>query len=721
MGLSLFLLFFGSGFCALLYQIVWLRLAFSHFGVITPVLSVVVSVFMLGLSVGSWLAAKWAKRLKDKSVYAYAACEALIGIGALWVPYAFAWSDARLLSQGSFDSGAYLWTSAMIITGSLLPWCLAMGATLPFIMEFIQRQHPQEKTAFSYLYIANVAGAAVGTLLSACVLVELLGFHRTACLAAAINGMLALGAIALGRAGLPPFVEYEAPVIPKSEARTTPALYALILFLSGLTSMGLEVVWTRMFALTLRSSIYAFAFILFFYLVATCAGSMVYRWRLKCGRLNSVAALCAFSAVTVLLPTVSSDPRWSLNGALQLASIVPFCFGLGYLTPMVMDALSQGDADRAGTGYALNLLGCVAGPLVAGYWLLVQFDTKMMVTLIAVVWWILVVMQSRTWSGVLRWTVAPAALTAILAVHVHSWDMENWAKHTSPSCQIRRDRTATVIAWGDAMSKQLIVNNMGLTALTPITKVMAHLPLALHDGPPHSALMICFGMGTTFRSLLSWNIHVTAVELVPSVVQSFGYYFHDAEARRRDPNGRIIVDDGRRFLRRTDERYDVVTLDPPPPVEAAASSLLYSEEFYALVKAHLAPGGVVQQWFPFGEKKIRQALVRSLADSFRYVKIYRSISGWGYHLIGSDSPIPALTPKQFLERLPLTARKDLMEWFPDDAPQAVADRIFWHEVDPQAILTEGPAVRVTDDRPYNEYYFLRRLRDRLAHRYVVVH
>jgi len=51
---ALFTLFFVSGFCGLLYQVVWVRLAFASFGIVTPVLSVVISVFMLGLALGSW-------------------------------------------------------------------------------------------------------------------------------------------------------------------------------------------------------------------------------------------------------------------------------------------------------------------------------------------------------------------------------------------------------------------------------------------------------------------------------------------------------------------------------------------------------------------------------------------------------------------------------------------------------------------------------------------
>ncbi len=93
---------------------------------------------------------------------------------------------------------------------------------------------------------------------------------------------------------------------------------------------------------------------------------------------------------------------------------------------------------------------------------------------------------------------------------------------------VLRDSTATVIATGDGMDKELLVNGYGMTSLTPITKMMAHLPLAFLDRPPKNALDICFGMGTTFRSLLSWKIHwhatATLVELVPSVPQMFSYF-----------------------------------------------------------------------------------------------------------------------------------------------------------------------------------------------------
>ena len=120
------LLFFCSGFCSLLYQVVWVRMAFAHFGVITPVLSVVLSVFMLGLGLSSWLGGKWVNesglRLRISSAYLYAAAEFIIGIGAFVVPQLFQLGEEYLLNVGEAGSTGYLLISALFIVVAILPW-----------------------------------------------------------------------------------------------------------------------------------------------------------------------------------------------------------------------------------------------------------------------------------------------------------------------------------------------------------------------------------------------------------------------------------------------------------------------------------------------------------------------------------------------------------------------------------------------------------------------
>ena len=164
----IFALFLSSGFCSLLYQVVWVRMAYASFGVITPVLSVVISVFMLGLSIGSWGGGKWIEASKGgrslSAVHFYAAAELLIGVGAFVVPLLFALGEHYLLPVGEMDSFRYLLFSALIITLAILPWCILMGFTFPFMMEFIREVETDRATSFSYLYFANVIGAMCGTM-----------------------------------------------------------------------------------------------------------------------------------------------------------------------------------------------------------------------------------------------------------------------------------------------------------------------------------------------------------------------------------------------------------------------------------------------------------------------------------------------------------------------------------------------------------------------------
>jgi spermidine synthase len=239
---------------------------------------------------------------------------------------------------------------------------------------------------------------------------------------------------------------------------------------------------------------------------------------------------------------------------------------------------------------------------------------------------------------------------------------------------------------------------------------MAHLPLALRQEPPESALVICFGMGTTFRSLMSWGIEVTAVELVKSVPEAFPYYHRSAEEILQDPRGRIVIDDGRRFLQRVDKKYDVITIDASPPIAAAGASLLYSGEFYELVKRRLNPDGIVHHWFGSFDKLVLNAVARSLRDAFTHVRVFQAYGGWGYHFIASREPIAIPPADEFVARFPDADRNDLVEWnrgMNRDA-KAFAAHLLEKEVEVEPLLHSDPKVRITDDRPLNEYYLLRR-------------
>ena len=173
--LTAFILFVASGFCGLLYQIVWLRLALASFGIVTPVLSVVLSVFMLGLALGSWLGGRLASSLTRRSAAAaalgYGLAEFGIGAGALVVPWAFDLGSEWLLGLGESSSSAYLGMSAIVITASILLFTTLMGATFPLMMGFLRARSRGDEETFSFLYLGNVIGAMLGAVTTALVLI----------------------------------------------------------------------------------------------------------------------------------------------------------------------------------------------------------------------------------------------------------------------------------------------------------------------------------------------------------------------------------------------------------------------------------------------------------------------------------------------------------------------------------------------------------------------
>lgn len=714
-----FAFFFVSGFCSILYELIWLRLAMAQFAVTTALVSIVLSAFMIGLGLGSWGAGRYV-RSRSASAMAlqlYSLTELLVGISAILVRHELFWG--RLLLEkpnagSSFSLPGYYVAAGILVGLILVPWCACMGATFPFAMAAIKPRSSSEesKSSFSYLYLANVLGAVTGTIVPL-LFIEEWGFRGSLHVGAALNVALAASAFLLSlRQGnaAQSGEKQSTEAIPLPKIATRWAYF--LLFATGLTSMGVELVWIRLFTPILGTLVYAFAAILCLYLGATYLGSWWYRRR-KPAESAPSSLMLASLGFYVVLPFLVCDPRLHIYAPLRLLSIIPFSHLVGFITPMVLDRFSQGDPDRAGQGYAVNIAGCVLGPLVSGF-LLLPWLGEQFTLLLYTIPWIVVSFRGAKYlsaSGGQRsrfgFSWEPAAVGIVSLVLLAG--SEDYTSQFFPR-EVRRDSTATVTAIGSVrQDKRLLVNGVGMTNLVPITKMIAHLPLAFLPRPPKDALVICFGMGTTHRSMLSWGINSTAVELVPSVVKVFPFFFSDAAQILSSPRSHIVIDDGRFYLERSSQDFDVIVLDPPPPVQAAASSLLYSTEFYAVAREHLRAGGILQQWYPGNpDRAIVASIAKSLRESFPYVRAFGSGEGFGYHFLASMSPIPALSAATLASHLPPTAVADLLEWGPESTAQAQFARVLNAEVSLDSLIRPAASTpALQDDRPVNEYFLLR--------------
>lgn len=237
------------------------------------------------------------------------------------------------------------------------------------------------------------------------------------------------------------------------------------------------------------------------------------------------------------------------------------------------------------------------------------------------------------------------------------------------------------------------------------TKLMAHLPLLLHKNPKNG-LVICFGMGTTFRSAYLHGIDVTAVELVPNLFECFSVFHDDAKTILDDPKTKLIVNDGRNHLLLSEETYDIITVDPSPPLYSSGTVNLYTQEFYNLCRQRLTDDGIccMWLWIPSCRESEFKMLVKTFLSAFPHTTVWSGVYRFGIYLIGSKQKLSI--------DLPSLARRIGNTCIQEDLKQSIRHRV---EIDEQFISnlflfneeTAWDFVKdaniLTDDHPYTEY------------------
>lgn len=171
--------FFASGFAALLYQVVWQRALYAIFGINVEAVTVVVTAFLFGLGAGSLLGGILAERFRNLRLL-FALAEGAIAAYGIFSLQLFHWVGALTLHSSQFAAGI----ATFLL---LLPPTLLMGLTLPLLVADGVRRRPNIGSAVSRLYFSNTAGSALAALAAVALALPLLGEHATIRLAAAVN------------------------------------------------------------------------------------------------------------------------------------------------------------------------------------------------------------------------------------------------------------------------------------------------------------------------------------------------------------------------------------------------------------------------------------------------------------------------------------------------------------------------------------------------------
>lgn len=299
---GLFLLFFLSGALGLVHEVVWLRLLILVFGSTQLAVSTILTAFMTGLALGSWRLGRRADRWRAP-VAAYGWLEIGIGLYALAIPWIFEGLEPAYRAAWDLTSrtgpGFFLFVLArfaLLFVALVIPTTL-MGGTLPALSRAVVRDEESIGATLGRLYAVNTLGAVAGTALTGFLLIPSLGTGRTILLAGSLN--LTLGLAALWMARAVPVAPPAAPAGPVPAAPAAPAegrtLLLAILLGVGFIAMIQEIAWTRLLALVLGSSVYAFTVMLATFLAGLALGAACFS-RLADG-LSGRRALMLMSAL----------------------------------------------------------------------------------------------------------------------------------------------------------------------------------------------------------------------------------------------------------------------------------------------------------------------------------------------------------------------------------------------------------------------------------------
>jgi spermidine synthase len=677
-------LFLVSGATGLLYEVAFSKLLGYVFGATAYAVSAVLSAFMGGLALGAHFGGRYAARIR-RPLMAYGLLEAIVGAVCFASPRALSVLGDVYVSLARAAPGS-LWALSLGRAGLtalvvVVP-TVAMGATLPLLSRVVAGER-----GLSGLYAINTFGGASGALLGAYAILPALGIRGTMSAAALAN--VTIGAIAFftGRSAGTAAASRTLPSTPSEvprPAQTAPAPHAAttadeeerlalgLAFASGFLVFAAEVVETHLLALLIGNSAYAFGLMLAVFLVFLALGAArAPSFAARHGEAALSRGLAAAAlALAITLPLWAELPRlftfaghhvtsWTGREATRALAAVAILalptLWMGSTFPLLLlrVATRLDVASRVGRLTVANTVGTIAGSILTGYLILPLLGSQGALRAVAVAFALAALAAAR---GPARRKAALAGGAAIvLALVLPRWDTARLTSGANvyfttgapPDAidMVREDvhgGVTTVARRGDVRTLYTNGKFQGDDGaeITAQRRFAMFPSLFVHAF--HRALVIGLGTGTTLGTISAypWE-RVDVAEISPSIVEaSRRFYTPQTFGALDDPRVHLDVNDGRNLLLVATDPYDLITMELSSVWFAGASSL-YSQEFYALTRARLAPGGILQQWVQLHHLRRRElaVIVRTLRTAFPHVALF--VGGGQGILVASDAPLVA--------------------------------------------------------------------------------
>jgi spermidine synthase len=663
--------FFLSGFCALLYQVTWLRSLGLIFGTSHIAVSTVLAAYMTGLALGAAIAAKFLSRVSSP-LRLYGLLEGIIGVTALLVPLALAGSHSLLVilfgnqpepvsAESPLQVVYYLVMTFLVLS---VP-TVAMGATLPLLSRHAIHQDREIGPRVGLLYGLNTVGAVVGTLISAFFLLPYLGLMRTLVVGAVVNLLIYAVARRLGQiepaetVAMPP-----EPIVGSIISGSSFHWIMPMMLMSGIASFTLEVLWTRLLSYVFGGTIYAFAIMLACFLAGIALGGVaagrISGTRDHAARLFILAqvfiAFLSLGSYLVLCFWRPEGGGMIVRAAYAFVVIVPSTLFIGATYPLAVRIATREPASAGritGQLYAWNTTGAIVGALLAGFILLptLGFGSTLKFAMLCS----LILAAGTAWRGIRSPRLGIAAIACLVLTLVFQPQRPDLLIYSSVKGAVPRGeeryygvgRSATILlrevnGFFNLSSNGLSESAVGRAGMPPFNlsqKWLAGLP-TLSRPDARSMLIIGLGGGIALEGVPPHIKDLDVIELEPEVVAANRAV---SSLRDQDPLDdlrlKLIINDARNALGLTSKRYDTIVSQPSHPWTGGASHL-YTAEFLNLVRRHLETDGVFLQWIntQFLDEALLRTLMATVSSNFDYVELYQP-APQVLMFLASDAPL----------------------------------------------------------------------------------
>jgi spermidine synthase len=615
-----YILFFVSGFPALIYQIVWQRALFTIYGVNIESVTLVVGAFMLGLGLGSLLGGMVSRIPRLPVLAAFGCVELSIGaFGVISLPL-FHWVGIHTAGSSAAATGALTFLLVLIPT-------ILMGGTLPFLVSYLVRISRNVGESVGILYFVNTLGSATACLASATFLMRLLGEQGSVTLAAGINITLGVVAIAAhllfpdrtsGFTRLEAIAENAGPVrVPIPLFPFSAALW--IVGASGFVALSYEIVWYRAYSFVSGSQARSFSSLLGAYLAGVAFGSLFSKG--LCRKLGAVEnrrrhlSLISMLAIAanvfgfLVVPFVAYAAH-AVNYIVTLPLVVISAGLLGAVFPLVTH-ISVAPDRRSGARlsylYLANIVGSALGTVLVGFILMDHLSMRGLSVFLVVLGLTMgAVIAAFAVDGARRFAVLAGVAALALGA----------AAIAQPLFNTVYERMLYKVEYGPGLKfAHLVESRSGVIGVSANTTVFGG---GVYDGKfntslvhdtslatrvyavsafhpqPREVLMIGLSSGSWAQIVANHPTveRLTVVEINPGYLKLIPQYPAVASILH-NPKTTIIIDDGRRWLVSNPQRkFDLIVMNSSYHWRAHMSNLL-STAFLKLVRSHLTPGGAL--------------------------------------------------------------------------------------------------------------------------------